>query len=163
MAGVMRRSHPRRPQSVQVFLVRHVEGLRSYLLLQRQAMPQLALPAFWQGVTGALEPGEGFAEAAVREVHEETSLLLPSVVNAQFTHRFPIRSEWRASYGEGPSEVEERVFYGVVPEAASPVLSQEHQGWRWCTFHEAEQLLTFGANRQCLHAVENHVSAANDA
>lgn len=39
-----------------------------YLLFHRVAMLELALPDFWQGITGALEPGESCEEAAVREV-----------------------------------------------------------------------------------------------
>ena len=123
-------------------------------------MPQLALPAFWQGVTGALEPGETFCEAAVREVHEETSLLLPSVADVQFSHRFPIRPVWRDAYGEGPSEIEERVFCAAISEGTTPLLSEEHDDWRWCTFREAEQLLSFAANRECLRAVEIHCAGA---
>jgi len=160
MSNVMRRSQPRRPQSVQVFLVRQLESIRSYLLLHRNAMPRLGLPAFWQGVTGALEPGESFLDAALREVREETAIQLATAIAAQFSQRFPIRPEWRGSYGEGPTEVEEQVFYAFVPEAVLPALSAEHQAWRWCTYGEAEQLLTFGANKECLQAVERHIASS---
>jgi 8-oxo-dGTP pyrophosphatase MutT (NUDIX family) len=64
----------RRPESVQVFLVSQAEGQRSYLLFQRVARSELALPDFWQGITGALEHGESFEEAAVREVREESGI-----------------------------------------------------------------------------------------
>jgi 8-oxo-dGTP pyrophosphatase MutT (NUDIX family) len=151
---------PRRPESVQVFLVSEVEGQRAYLLLQRVAMPQLALPAFWQGVTGALESAESFEEAAVREVREETSISIEQVFSAGFTQFFPIRAEWRSSYGQGPVRVEERVFYAFVPTGTSPLLSAEHQAFKWCSAEEAMALLEFGQNRQCLSAVESVLSSA---
>ncbi len=151
---------PRRPESVQVFLVNQAEGQRAYLLLQRVAMPQLALPAFWQGVTGALESGESFEEAAVREVREETNVSVEQVFGAGFTQYFPIRPEWRSSYGQGAVQVEERVFYAFVPSGTLPRLSVEHQAFKWCSTEDAMSLLEFGQNRQCLSAVERVLSSA---
>jgi len=150
----------RRPESVQVFLVSQAEGQREYLLLQRVAMPQLALPAFWQGVTGALESGESFEDAAAREVREETNISVEQVFGTGFTQYVPIRPEWRSSYGEGPLQVEERVFYAFVPSGAMPLLTAEHQAFKWCSAEEAMSLLEFGQNRQCLSAVESVLSSA---
>ncbi|MGN6827005.1 NUDIX hydrolase [Paucibacter sp. M5-1] len=137
-----------------------IDERRAYLLLQRVAMPQLALPAFWQGVTGALESGESFEEAAVREVREETSFLIEQVFSAGYTHYFPIRPEWRSSYGPDPVQVEERVFYAFVPGGSLPRLSAEHQAFKWCLAEEAISLLEFGQNRECLSAVEETLSSA---
>lgn len=144
----------RRPESVQVFLVSDDEGQRRFLLLHRVPMPHLALPAFWQGVSGALEQGESFEQAALREVLEETQITVQSLHDAGFSHRYPIRPEWRDGYGAGPSQVEERTFYAHVAAGTLPQLSAEHQSFRWCTFEEAIALLDFGQNRQCLMAVE---------
>jgi dihydroneopterin triphosphate diphosphatase len=144
----------RRPQSVQVFLATRLNGRFSYLLFHRRPRPDLALPAFWQGISGALELEESFAQAAVREVAEESSIAVPQVCSADFAQSFPIKPEWRGAYGEGPVAVEERVFYALLPSAVEPVLSEEHQSWRWCSFQEAHSLLEFGKNRQCLEAVE---------
>lgn len=151
----------RRPESVQVFLVNEAGGQRSYLLFQRVAMPALALPDFWQGITGALEQGESFEEAAVRKVREESGISVEQVFSAGFTQYFPIRPEWRATYGEGVTQVEERVFYAFIPSETQPKLSAEHQAFRWCLPEEAVSLLEFGHNRQCLSAVENALSFPN--
>ena len=148
----------RRPESVQVFLVSQAEGQRSYLLFQRVAMPELSLPDFCQGITGALEYDESFEEAAMREVREETGISVEQVFSAGFTQHFPIRSEWRATYGEGPTQVEERVFYAFIPSNTRPELCTEHQSFRWCSTEEAVSLLEFGQNRQCLLAVEKALS-----
>ena len=153
----------RRPRSVMVFLVRLEGATHSYLLFQRHALPQYALPAFWQAVTGALEREETFADAAIREVHEETSVTLPSVVDTTYQYRFPIQPQWRSLYGPGPSHIIQRVFYAAVPASTTPRLSPEHKQSRWCQFHEAEALLTFGGNRQCLLAVQRHLTAKHPA
>ena len=123
------------------------------LLLQRNARPELALPDFWQGVSGALESGESFEAAAVREVAEETSIKLASVSSTGFEQAFPIKPEWRNSYGQEPTHVQEKVFYSIVPEPLPPKLSHEHKAFRWCSEREALALLTFGNNVQCVQAV----------
>lgn len=142
----------RLPFSVQVFLVSRQSSAWSVLLLQRNARPELALPDFWQGVSGAIEPGESFEAAAVREVGEETSINLLSVGSTGFEQVFPIKPEWRNSYGPEPTHVQEKVFYGVVPELFTPKLSHEHKAFRWCSESEALALLTFANNAQCVQA-----------
>ena len=134
--------------------MRVVEGRHSYLLFHRNPRPDLGLPAFWQGVSGALEPGESFTAAALREVAEETGIVLTSVSDSRFQHSYPIRAEWRPFYGPEPMEVKEQVFFAKVPVDVKPTLSKEHQSWRWCSVSEAAALLTFGGNAGCLRAVE---------
>ena len=143
----------RQPFSVQVFLAVRQSFAWSVLLLQRNARPELALPDFWQGVSGALEPGESFEAAALREVAEETSINLPSVSSADFEQIFPIKPEWRISYGPEPTHVKEKVFYSIIPEPLVPRLSREHKTYRWCSESDALSLLTFANNARCVQAV----------
>jgi 8-oxo-dGTP pyrophosphatase MutT (NUDIX family) len=143
----------RLPFSVQVFLVARHEIAWSVLLLQRNARPELGLPDFWQGVSGALEPGESYEAAAIREVHEETAISLPSASDTGFEQVFPIRPEWRETYGPEPAQVREKVFYAVVPEQVRPELSHEHKAFRWCSEAQSLALLTFANNAQCAQAV----------
>lgn len=150
----------RLPFSVQVFLVAIRGPALSVLLFQRNARPELALPDFWQGVSGALEPGESFEDAAVREVLEETSIQLESVQATGFEHAFPIKPEWRASYGPEPSYVQEKVFYAVVSESSAPILSREHKAFRWCSESEALALLSFANNARCVQSVFQALSSA---
>jgi 8-oxo-dGTP pyrophosphatase MutT (NUDIX family) len=118
----------------------------------------LGLPAFWQGVSGALEASETFAEAALREVREETRISLPSVIDTGFTQSFPIQPEWREKYGEGPSEITERLFFAVLPTRVEPTLSREHSECRWCLAEEAFQRLTFGRNAECIQVIDAQLS-----
>jgi 8-oxo-dGTP pyrophosphatase MutT (NUDIX family) len=150
----------RLPFSVQVFLLRIVGDEPSYLLFHRNERPELRLPGFWQGLSGALEAGESFASAALREVHEETGISLASKIDTSFSHCYPVRSEWRRWYGPTPQVVEEHVFYATVAPSTQPVLSPEHKSWRWCPFEEANTLLTFGANAACLQAVARSAAAS---
>jgi dATP pyrophosphohydrolase len=143
----------RLPLSVQIFVVAKQSVTWSALLLQRHARPELALPDFWQGISGALESGESFENAAVREVYEETSIQLSSVSFTGFEQAFPIKPEWRKAYGPEPTHVQEKVFFAVVPKAVEPKLSREHKSFRWCCEPEAIALLTFANNARCAQAV----------
>jgi len=149
----------RRPFSVQVFLIRGAESELSYLILHRNERPELGLPDFWQGISGALEAGETFSAAALREVSEETGIVLDCVTDTGFRHFYPIRPEWRQFYGPEPDVVEERVFYAHVMPSTEAVLSPEHKASRWCTFLEAASSLTFGSNAECLRSVNRALSA----
>jgi len=149
----------RQPHSVQVFLVRVVDDQRSYLLLHRNPRLELGLPEFWQGVSGALEVGEEWCDAARREVEEETGIKLNRVFDTGFEYTYPIRAEWRRWYGPDPVNIHERVCFAFVPAAVTPVLSDEHQSWRWCSPEEAANLLTFGRNAEGLQAVEVSLAA----
>lgn len=143
----------RLPFSVQVFLVAKQGATWSVLLLQRNARPELALPDFWQGVSGALEASESFDAAAVREVHEETSIHIKSANATGYEQVFPIKPEWRTAYGSEPTHVQEKVFYAVLPDKIEPALSAEHKTFRWCSEPEALALLTFANNRVCIQSV----------
>jgi 8-oxo-dGTP pyrophosphatase MutT (NUDIX family) len=143
----------RLPFSVQVFLLARQGAAWSVLLLQRNARPELALADFWQGISGALEPGESFEAAAIREVHEETAISLSCASDTGFEQVFPIRPEWRAKYGPEPMHVREKVFYAVVPGKVQPKLSHEHKAFRWCSEEQSLALLTFANNAQCAQAV----------
>lgn len=148
----------RLPQSVHVFLDRINNGKISYLLFKRNTPPELALPAFWQGISGALAPGEGYKAAAVRKVTDEAQLHVDRIVDSVFSHCYPIKDEWRTAYEEGSTEVEERVFYALLADDAVPVLSHEHQEWGWFSQGEEASLLTFGRTRDCLLAVDQALS-----
>lgn len=150
----------RLPFSVQVFLVARQGSAWSVLLLQRNARPELGLPDFWQGISGALELGESYEAAAIREVLEETAIKLSSASDTGFEQVFPIRPEWRETYGPEPAQVREKVFYAIVPEQIQPELSHEHKASCWCSEAQAFALLTFANNAQCAQAA---FRALNDA
>ena len=78
----------KRPESVLVVLY---DEHHRILLLQRNDDP-----SFWQSVTGTVEAGELPAETAVREVAEETGIVLtPQQLNdCSHINRYEIRRRW---------------------------------------------------------------------
>ena len=121
------------------------------LLLKRV----VRLGAFWQGVTGAPFQEESLQQAAARELHEETGFeAVP--VDLGFSYSFPTPVEYRNLYSRGVAEITEHAFLVEVPEAP-PVLSAEHDDWRWCTFPEALAMLKFNGNKRALERAEAHL------
>ena len=88
----MNRPAYKRPESVLVLL--H-DGQGRALMLER-----VSPPGFWQSVTGSLEEGETPFATALREVAEETSILLaPEELKDWHTrNEYEIYEHWRHRY-----------------------------------------------------------------
>jgi dATP pyrophosphohydrolase len=147
----------RRPFSVNVFLYKTVAGEIEYLLLKRVPRTDLKIPGFWQCVSGALEKQESFAEAAQREVLEETGLQIEALTATGFKLTYPVKDEWRRLYGDEPIDVVEHVFFSKIQ--ADPVLSEEHSDFEWLSYQQAYQRLTFGDYQAAIQTVNNMLKA----
>lgn len=133
----------RRPESVLVVV--HTPALEC-LLLER------VRPAgFWQSVTGTLNWAESAAEAAAREVREETGLAPAGLVDAGITQRFPILPEWRARYAPGVRENVEHLWYLEIPAVAPVTLDpDEHSAYAWLPLEAAIAKVASWTNRAAL-------------
>lgn len=146
----------RQPFSVLVYPVRLTDSNWEYLLLRRIAIPDLALPNCWQGVTGGLEEGENIMQAAIRELAEETNFAPSKLEQVDFSYSFPIRDEWRKQYGPGPKEVVEYVFIVFVDGQQKPKLL-EHNKWQWCDMEESLKLLKYPGNIEALKRCDKYL------
>ena len=139
----------RQPIQVLVYLARPAGDRWEYLLLHR--VPRLG--SFWQGVTGGVKDGEELAEAARREVFEETGLTSTKFEQIDFSYAFPVKDEWLHLYSPEPNEIVEYVFLARVDDG-NPMLSWEHDAWRWSTYEEALDLLKWPGNIEALKRCE---------
>jgi dihydroneopterin triphosphate diphosphatase len=133
----------RRPESVLVVV--HTRTL-DCLLLER------VLPAgFWQSVTGSLEWGETAAEAAAREVREETGLDPSGLRDAGVERRFEIYPEWRRKYAPGVEHNVEHLWYLELMERR-PVMPNrlEHVSYGWFALEDAIAKVGSWTNREAL-------------
>ena len=141
----MNRPAYKRPESVLVVL--H-DGQGRALMLER-----VSPPGFWQSVTGSLEEGETPFATALREVAEETGILLaPEELKDWHTqNEYEIYEHWRHRYAPGVTRNTEHVFSACIPAAGPVRLSaREHRAHRWLPLAEAANLAFSPSNREAL-------------
>ena len=135
----------KRPESVLVVL--H-DGQGRALMLER-----VSPPGFWQSVTGSLEEGETPFATALREVAEETGILLaPEELKDWHTqNEYEIYEHWRHRYAPGVTRNTEHVFSARI-SAARPVhlSAREHRAHRWLPLVEAASLAFSPSNCEAL-------------
>lgn len=141
----------RRPESVLV-VVYAQDG--STLLLKRRRPFD-----FWQSVTGSLWPGESHAEAASRELEEETGLRDEGELSFSGTQRsFVIDPRWRHRYGPGVTVNVEYEWRYRLPEPRDITLDEtEHSEYRWLALAEAVDQVWSWTNREALRALRDSV------
>lgn len=115
-----------------------------YLVLHRSKRQG----AYWHGVAGGLEEGESYAEAAARELLEETGLEAPIV--ALERHVVYRLEEWEARYRPESGEIHVEFFLADAPAGWEPSLDWEHDDYLWCGPDEAVALLFWPEPRQVL-------------
>jgi 8-oxo-dGTP pyrophosphatase MutT (NUDIX family) len=136
-------------QSLQVLVypVKAAENGWEYLLLHRLA----SRGDFWQGITGGVEAGEEIADAAKRELIEETGLVPATIHKIDYSFSYPVAEKWRHLYTEGTKEITEYVFLAQVDDQRVPILdAREHDQWKWCDVEDARSLLIWPGNVEAL-------------
>jgi lipoyl(octanoyl) transferase len=108
------------------------------LLLRRSQ----ARGGFWQPVTGRQEAGETAAEAARRELREETGADV-SVEPLGYRHAFAIDPEVLRQPPGPVRLVEEEAFLARLPPGFEPRLSEEHVEWAYLAAAEAARAPRF--------------------
>jgi len=145
------------PKSVLVLV--HTDA--AVLLLER-----LQPEGFWQSVTGSLEPGEDWEQAARRELEEETGFPAVGLVDTGVRNRFPILPPWRDRYPADVRDNEEHVFTLALAEPRTPRLHpEEHRAFLWLPPLEAARRCGSATNRDAIlrqfHRVLDHRSLAS--
>ena len=138
---------------VSVLVLIHTADMR-VLLLERADKAD-----FWQSVTGSLEAGETFREAAIREVREETGLSADHLVDDwQMSNVYEIYPHWRYRYAPGVTHNIEHVFGMELPEPLPVTLSpREHVRYEWVDWRNAAQRVFSWTNVEALRRLgERH-------
>lgn len=136
-----------------VLVVIHTTDLH-ILLLER-----VAPSGFWQSITGSLEPGESWLDAALRETHEETGLSLDAtqLIDWQVSNRYPIPPAFLARYPADVRHNQERLFSYRVPDPFTPRLSaREHTQSLWLPPAEALDRASSWTNQDAIRLLLAH-------
>lgn len=133
---------------VSVLVVIYAQNTGRVLMLQRRDDAD-----FWQSVTGSLEPGESPAQAAIREVAEETGIDIVSqglsLVDCQHQISFEIFPQYRHRYASGITHNQEHWFVLPLP-AELPVTLTEHLAGEWLPAIQAAELTKSWSNREAI-------------
>jgi dATP pyrophosphohydrolase len=145
----------KRPESVLVV----VYSADAKVLMLRRREPA----DFWQSVTGSLRWGESPAEAAARELREETGIEPAGLRDCERRNRFPIVPPWTERYAPQARENLEHVF-ALRCERAEPVRlnPREHVEHRWLPAGEAAALASSHTNGDAIRDIVMRNSPPGD-
>lgn len=123
--------------TVQVVLLRE-DGK---VLLLRRTMER---GGFWQTITGRVERGESLAEAAQRELFEETGASGFKVHDLNYLHDFPLEPGITRRKLTTVLWAREAAFYARVPASFTCRLApREHDDFEWLGLDEAMERLPY--------------------
>lgn len=107
---------------------------------------------YWHVVAGVVEYGEGIADAARRELREESGLVGADLIDLGPPATYPITTELRLRY-DYPADLPEVTVYTFAARAPvgwEPTLNEEHDEYRWTTVEEALSLLHWPEAREAV-------------
>lgn len=114
----------------------YVPKRQQYLLLRRSASKDFGV-GHWECVTGRVDQGEGFPEAALREVREELGIdvTLDFLIDTVHFYRGETLPE---------NELLGVVYHCTYDESEPFTMSDEHDAFSWVTAVEAHEFLPSG-------------------
>lgn len=127
---------------VSAVILKQVKREYRILLLKRAEKPI----GVWTYISGSLEKGEKFWEAAFREICEEVDLKPAVIYNADFCEQFYLTDSdliWTAP-----------VFTAYVSDQDQVKLNEEHSEYGWVTIAEAKEMVTYPGHRKVIAHIE---------
>ena len=137
----------RRDKSAGVIVFHRADdGCRFLLLLSR-----LTKRPLWEFPKGGVDAGETLAEAALRELREETGLERDSI---RMFDEFQHREEYRFTSGKGESRtlIRKEVTYFLAESVSTAVQLSAHEAsqFAWLPLDDAIRKLKYKARREML-------------
>lgn len=109
---------------------------------------------FWQSITGSLRWGESAADAAVRELHEETGLSGYPLRDSGIRRSYEILTQWQDRYPPNTVRNREHLFYCELVDKVSVSLNpQEHTEQEWLLLEDASERVFSWTNRLAIQGL----------
>jgi len=122
-----------------------------YLLLHYPAIAR-AKKDYWDLPKGHIKKGEKELDAVKREVEEETGLK-----DIKFIEGFKGEIEYFFKF-QGQTIFKTVIFYLAETNTKEIKISGEHIGFKWLTFKEAKEQLTFKNAKEIIQKADNFIS-----
>lgn len=135
-------------QIIEVCVFKREEGVPRYLLLKRSNNDRI-YPGIWQLVTGTMKQGERAADAAVRELAEESGLRPGRLWVAPHVTAFYVAADDTVQMSP--------LFAAEVSNSDHLRLSVEHQAFGWYPYEEARAMLVWPGQRRGLEIVQQYI------
>ena len=133
-------------KQVDSYVFRIVDGKPLYLMMKRSSGKHYE--HLWQGVAGKIEKGETAVQTIIRELKEETGKTPKRLFSADHV----------ASFYEARKDLIHMVpIFGIEVEGDDVKLSDEHSEYKWVTFENALELLTWKGQKEGLKTVNDEV------
>ena len=115
---------------------------------------------FWQSVTGSLKEEESHADAAARELLEETGFTDEGVLSdSGISRKFDIDPRWRDRFEPGVLENVEFEWRYKIPAARDIELNEEeHSEYKWVPIDDAIDMVWSWTNREALQQLKEELS-----
>jgi len=135
-------------KSAGAVVFREENGKIYYLLLNYSAIGKVE-KTYWGFSKGRVETGEGEIETVKREIKEETG-----IEDAQLIAGFKKTEKYFFKF-QGKNILKFATFYLVKTNTREIQLSSEHVGYKWLTYQEAIEQLTFKNSKEILEKANN--------
>ena len=116
---------------------------------------------YWHVVAGVVEYGENVADAARRELREESGLVVAELMELGSPVTYQITPVLRERY-DYPADLHAVTVYSFATRAPAgwePTLNEEHDEYRWCTAEEAVSLLHWPEARDAVRRLATRLAA----
>ena len=107
----------------------------------------------WQGVAGKIEKGEAAPQTAIRELKEETGLV---------PYRMFVADHVSTFYESNFDQMNIVPVFGIEVLSMDVILSDEHCEFKWTTFEQAYDILTWNGQKKGLKVVYEMLNSKDE-
>ena len=136
---------------VDAYIYNYDESKLKFLILKRSKTK--IYEHLWQGVAGKIEKGETASQTAIRELKEETGLA---------PYRMFVADHISSFYESNSDQMNIVPVFGIEVRSLNVILSEEHCEFKWTTFEEAYDILTWNGQKKGLKVVYEMLNSRDE-